>query len=40
MDGTSSNEYTFSYPRQKLYVMIPSEESIKAAKEQIDSITK
>ena len=40
MEGTSSNEYTFSYPRQKLYVMIPSEESIKTAKEQIDSISK
>ena len=40
MDGKSSNELTFSYPRQKLYVMIPSEESINEAKAQIDSITK
>jgi polyisoprenyl-teichoic acid--peptidoglycan teichoic acid transferase len=38
MDGKSSMEYTYSYPRQKLYVMIPSEDSINQAKEQISSV--
>jgi polyisoprenyl-teichoic acid--peptidoglycan teichoic acid transferase len=38
MDGTSSMEYTYSYPRQKLYVMIPSEDAISKAKEQISNI--
>ena len=40
MNGESSMEYTFSYPRQKLYVMIPSEESKEEAKNQIKSVSK
>lgn len=35
MTGVSSNEYTYSYPRQKLYVMVPSNESIDTAKQTI-----
>ena len=38
MDGTSSMEYTYSYPKQKLYVMIPTDDSINEAKEQIASV--
>ena len=40
MNGTGSNEYTYSYPRQKLYVMIPSEESLNEAKNLIATIAK
>ncbi len=32
VDGTGSSRYTYSYPRQKLYVMIPDEETLTTAK--------
>ena len=35
LDGDNGYEYTYSYPRQKLYVMIPKEESLSNAKELI-----
>ena len=35
LDGENGYEYTYSYPRQKLYVMIPKEESLNEAKELI-----
>jgi polyisoprenyl-teichoic acid--peptidoglycan teichoic acid transferase len=38
MNGTSSMEYTYSYPKQKLYVMVPNDDSITQAKEQINNI--
>jgi LCP family protein required for cell wall assembly len=33
LNGTGSMEYTYSYPKQKLYVMLGDEEEIKSAKE-------
>ncbi len=39
MDGKNGSEFTYSYPRQKLYVMIPTEESINEAKELVKKIT-
>ncbi len=35
LDGSNGYEYTYSYPKQKLYVMIPNEDSINTAKELI-----
>ena len=35
LNGDNGYEYTYSYPRQKLYVMIPKEESLNEAKELI-----
>ena len=37
MNGSSAMEYTYSYPKAKLYVMIPSEDSLTKAKEQINN---
>ena len=36
--GTDGSEYTYSYPTQKLYVMIPDNDSILNAKELIDKV--
>ena len=36
LDGTNGSEFTFSYPKQKLYVMIPKEESLQEAKDLIN----
>ena len=38
LDGTGSMSYTYSYPNQKLSVMIPQEETITNAKKIIDGI--
>jgi LCP family protein required for cell wall assembly len=38
LNGTGSMEYTYSYPKQKLYVMLGDEEEIKSAKEQINRV--
>ena len=38
LDGTNSMEYTYSYPQQKLYVMIPSKDSIEQVKENINQM--
>ena len=38
LNGTAAYQYTFSYPRQKLYTMVPDEELIKNAKEKIDEV--
>ena len=38
LNGSNGNEYTYSYPKQKLYVMIPNEDSLNEAKEQIKSV--
>ena len=38
VNGSNGLEYTYSYPRQKLYVMLQSEESLNTAKEQINSV--
>ena len=38
LNGTGSMEYTYSYPKQKLYVMLGDEEEINAAKEQINKV--
>ena len=35
LDGSNSMEYTYSYPQQKLYVMIPGKDSIETAKDKI-----
>ena len=37
LDGTNSYEYTYSYPKTKLYVMLPTEEELNKAKEQINN---
>ena len=36
--GTGSMEYTYTYPNQKLYVMIPNEDSLNAAIEKINEM--
>ena len=36
--GTGSYEYTYSYPKQKLYVMVPNDESLENAKQEIKNI--
>ena len=38
ISGTDGSEYTYSYPTQKLYVMIPNDDSILNAKELIDKV--
>ena len=38
ISGTDGSEYTYSYPTQKLYVMIPDNDSILNAKELIDKV--
>lgn len=38
LDGTDAYEYTYSYKSQKLYVMIPADESVKKAKSKITHI--
>ena len=40
MDGNNGSEFTYSYPRQKLYVMIPKDESLQEAKDMINKIIK
>ena len=37
LDGTDGYEYTYSYTKNKLYVMIPDEDSVALAKEMISS---
>ena len=38
LDGSDGYEYTHSYAKNKLYVMIPDEETVEAAKEAINKI--
>lgn len=38
LDGSNAFDYTYSYKNQKLYVMMPDEESINSAKEKINSV--
>lgn len=38
LDGSDGSEYTYSFSGQKLYVMIPDEDSIAAAKEKLSAI--
>ena len=38
ISGTDGSEYTYSYPTQKLYVMIPDDDSVLDAKELIDKV--
>ena len=38
LDGADGYEYTYSYTKSKLYVMIPYEESLNSAKELINSV--
>ena len=38
LDGSDSFEYTYSYKKQKLYVMIPFESSIQEAKDKISEV--
>lgn len=40
LDGSDAMDYTHSFSGQKLYVMIPKEESINAAKEKLQAIYK
>nr|MCR5787885.1 LCP family protein [Bacilli bacterium] len=40
LDGTDGYEYTYSYQRNKLYVMIPDESTIETAKEKINELMK
>lgn len=39
LDGSDGSEYTYSYSGQKLYVMIPNEETIENAKQKIKEVT-
>ena len=39
LDGTGASMYTYSYSGQKLYVMIPSENSLANAKQKIENVT-
>lgn len=39
LDGTGASEYTYSYSGQKLYVMIPNEETILNAKQKIEAVS-
>lgn len=36
--GSDASSYTYSYPNQKLYVMIPKEETVETAKKKIDEV--
>ena len=38
LDGTDGNDYTYSYPTQKLYVMLPIEETVLEAQSLIDKV--
>ena len=38
LDGTNSREYTYSYKSNKLYVMLPNQDTIDEAKEMINTI--
>ena len=38
LTGTNGYDYTYSYKKSKLYVMIPDEESVKEAKEKINEV--
>ncbi len=38
LNGTDSYQYTYSYQKQLLYVMLPDEESVNNAKEKINSV--
>ena len=38
LDGSDGYEYTYSYAKNKLYVMIPDEETVEAAKEAISKV--
>ena len=40
LDGTNGSEYTYSYGNQKLYVMIPDEETIENAKDMIKQVSR
>ncbi|MDR2930484.1 MAG: LCP family protein [Propionibacteriaceae bacterium] len=37
VDGTSALDYTYSYPGQRLYVMVPDQATVDAAKDQINA---
>jgi LCP family protein required for cell wall assembly len=39
LDGTDSSNYTYSYKLQKLYVMEPNMDTVRAARDQINAIT-
>ena len=38
LDGENSLEYTYTYPKEKLYVMIPNKDIVEAAKSKIEEI--
>ena len=38
VDGTNAMDYTYSYPNQKLYVMVPKQETVDHAKELLNAI--
>lgn len=38
VNGNGSSQYTYSYPGQKLYVMIPDEDTVTAAKQRIQAV--
>ena len=38
LNGTDDYQYTYSYQKQLLYVMMPDKESVNNAKEKINSI--
>lgn len=38
VDGTGASEYTYSYPHQRLYVMVPDQATVDAAKAQIQAV--
>lgn len=40
VDGTGDMQYTFSIPKEKKYVMIPNNDSVKKAKEKINAVLK
>lgn len=40
LDGTGASELTYSYPHQKLYVMVPNATTVTTAKAKIDAIEK
>lgn len=40
LDGVGASEYTYTYQHQKLYVMVPNEETVNAARDKIDTIEK
>lgn len=40
LDGVGASELTYSYPHQKLYVMVPNQTTVTTAKAKIDAIEK